>query len=89
LIQEVEEVFEMSDQELSELKDRAKALEQEIGVETDKEERLAKRAELAAKENRIATLQTEITERRKIQVKFLFLRSEFYFLLEFVYFLWP
>ena len=59
----------MSDQELSELKDRAKALEQEIGVETDKEERLAKRAELAAKENRIATLQTEITERRKIQGK--------------------
>ena len=79
----------MSDQELSELKDRAKALEQEIGVETDKEERLAKRAELAAKENRIATLQTEITERRKIQGKFLFLRGEFYFLLEFVYFLWP
>ena len=76
-------------QELSELKAEAKALKQEIGVETDKEERLAKRAELAAKENRIATLQTEITERRKIQGKFLFLRGEFYFLLEFVYFLWP
>jgi len=60
---------EALDQELSELKAEAVALKQQIKAQPDRDPlQLA----LAAKENRIAALQTEITERRKIQGKFLY-----------------
>ena len=82
--------METLDQELSKLKARAERLEQEIDVETDRDEKIAKRAELTALNNRITELQKEkniLLEQSR--GKFLFLRGEFYFLLEFVYFLWP
>ena len=76
-------------QELENLKAYAIALKQEVGVETDKDERLAKRAELTSVNNRIAASENRLTDLQKNQQgKFLFLRVEFYFL-EFVYFLWP
>ena len=77
-------------QELSELKVRARRLEQEIDDETDREVKLAKLAVLTALNNRIAELQKEkniILEQSR--GNFIFLRGEFYFLLEFVYFMWP
>ena len=60
---------EALDQELSELKAEAVALKQQIKAQPDRD---ALQISLASLNNRIATLQTEITERRKIQGKFLF-----------------
>ena len=77
------------EQELRELKARATRLEQEIDKETDRDMKLARLAELTALRNQIAALQNEITERRKSRGNFHFLRVKFYFLLEFIYFLWP
>jgi hypothetical protein len=82
--------METLDQELSKLKARAKRLELEIDIETDRDEKLAKRAELTALNNRITELQKkENILLEQSRGKFLFLRGEFYFLLEFVHFLWP
>jgi len=57
---------------LSELKVRATRLEQEIDNEADREVKKSIRLELSALSNRIAALQNDITERRKVQGKFLF-----------------
>ena len=75
-------------QELSELKARAGRLEREIDNETDAKEKSDRRAELTALRNQI----TELQKKKNILLeqsrgKFLVLRGEFYFLLEFVYFL--
>jgi peptidoglycan hydrolase CwlO-like protein len=59
-------------QKLESLEARATRLEQEIDVETDEAKELAKRAELTSLNNRIAALQNDITEQRKIQGNFLF-----------------
>ena len=76
--------------ELNELKADAKALKQDIDNEPDEAKELAKRAGLTSLNNRIVELQKEKNILlQQSRGKFLFLRGEFYFLLEFVYFLWP
>jgi hypothetical protein len=78
------------DEELSDLKARATRLEQNINNETDRDVKLARLAELPALHNRIAELQKkENILLEQSRGNFLFLRGEFCFLLEFVYFLWP
>jgi FtsZ-binding cell division protein ZapB len=73
--------------ELTELKARAVELQQQIIVQPDRD---VLRLELIALRNQITELQKkENILLGQIQGKFLFLRGEFYFLLEFVYFLWP
>ena len=78
------------EQKLRELEARATRLEQEIDIETDREVKKSIRLDLSALNNRIA----ELLKEKNIHLEqsrgnFLFLRVEFYFLLEFVYFLWP
>ena len=67
-----------------------RARDHDIDTETDAKEKSDKRAELTALYNRI----TELQKKENILLEqsrgnFLFLRVEFYFLLEFAYFLWP
>ena len=72
-------------QEIGELKAKieileckSEALEKDIGIEPDKDERLAKRAELTAILTNIAALRNQITELRKSQGNFLFVLSFFF-----------
>ena len=77
-------------QKLESLEAEAAELKQNIDNETDRDERLAKRAELTALRTQIAELQKkENILLEQSRGTFLFLRVEFYFLLEFVYFMWP
>ena len=75
------------EQKLKKLEDRATRLEQEVDNEPDKDREMAKRQELSALRTQIAALENRITEQSR--GNFLFLRVEFYFLLTFVYFMWP
>ena len=76
------------EQELRELKAEAAALKQSINNEPNEAKELAKRAELTSLNSRIAELQKkENILLEQSRGNFLFLRGEFYFLLEFVYFL--
>ena len=89
--------MEAVEQELSELKAEAVvlkaeaiALKQIMNDETDRDVKLARLAELPALYNRIAELQKkENILLEQSRGNFLFLRGEFYFFLESVYFLWP
>jgi len=71
-------------QKLESLEARAIKLEQEIDNEPEKDVKLVKLAAATALNNRIAALDNRITEERKSRGNFIFLRVEFYFLLEFV-----
>ena len=57
--------METLDQELSKLKARAKRLELEIDIETDRDEKLAKRAELTALRADITALRNQIMEQSR------------------------
>jgi hypothetical protein len=77
-------------QKLESLEARATRLEQEIDNEPDEAKVLAKLAAVTALRNQITELQKkENILLEQSRGKFLFLRGEFHFLLEFVYFLWP
>ena len=77
-------------QKLESLEAEAAELKQSINNEPIEAKELSKRAELISLNNRISELQKEKNILlNQSQGKFLFLRVEFYFLLEFVYFLWP
>lgn len=88
---------------LESLEARATRLEREVDNEPDKDREMAKRAELTAVNNRVAAVNNrlaavnnriaQLQKEKNILLeqsrgKFLFLRREFYFLLEFVYFMW-
>ena len=74
-------------QKLESLEARAVELQQQIIVQPDRD---VLRLELIALRNQITELQKkENILLEQSRGKFLFLRGEFYFLLEFVYFLWP
>ena len=78
---------EALEQKLRELEARAERLEQQIIAQPDRD---VLRLELISLNNHIAELQKEKNIRlEQSRGKFLFLRGEFYFLLEFVYFMWP
>lgn len=83
-------------QKLDSLETTAILLQQDINNEPDKDRELAKREQLSTLNTRITALENHITELQKeknillVQSRgnFLFLRVEFYVLLEFVYFMW-